>query len=53
MIYAIKSSIDNSYKLSYFRAPAFLRSSLTGLYSTGAYIVLFGPFKEISFEEYE
>ena len=53
MIYAIKASIDKSCELTYFRAPAFLKSVLTGFYSTGAFMVPFGPFKEISFEEYE
>ena len=53
MVYAVKASIGKNHKLAYFRAPAFLRSGLTGMYSTGAYMVPFGPFKRISFELFQ
>jgi len=53
MIYAIKVSVDKSYELTYFRAPASLKSGLTGFYSTGAFMVPFGPFKRISFELFQ
>ena len=53
MVYAVKASIGKNHKLAYFRAPAFLRSGSTGMYSTGAYMVPFGPFKRISFELFQ
>ena len=53
MIYAIKASPGISDKIYYFRLPSFIRSGSTGLYSTGAYMVPFAPFKRISFEKYE
>jgi restriction endonuclease S subunit len=53
MIYAIKASTGNSDKIYYFRLPSFVRSGSTGLYSTGAYMVPFAPFKRISFEKFE
>ena len=53
MIYAIKASIEKNHKLACFRLPAFIESSSTGLYKTGAYMVPFGPFEKISFEKFE
>jgi hypothetical protein len=53
MIYAIKIHTNKEFILSYFRTPSLIMTESTGLYSTGAYMMPFAPFKRLTFEKFK